>query len=73
MGVMRFRVVPTERITEMIARQAYVSGLDRVAWPVRAGMDKGDLVLRRSVNDSGNVHVPWPIEDVGSLTLTPER
>ena len=34
MGLMRFRVFPTERITEQMVQQAYLSGIDRVSWPV---------------------------------------
>ena len=35
MGTMRFRVFPTERITGEMVQQAYLSGIDRVSWPVR--------------------------------------
>jgi hypothetical protein len=70
MGSMRFRVIPTERITAEMVEQAYLSGLDRLSWPVRTSIEGGELVLQRSVSDSANVHVPWPIEGHGSLTLS---
>ena len=35
MGLMRFRVFPTERITEEMVQQAYLSGFDRESWPVQ--------------------------------------
>jgi hypothetical protein len=69
MGLMRFRVSPTERITEEMVQQAYLSGMDRAAWPVRTSVEGGDLILQRSVSDSANLHVPWPVEGYGTLTL----
>jgi hypothetical protein len=70
MGVMRFRVFPTDRITEQMAQQAYLSGIDRACWPVRATIDDGQLVLQRAASDSGNLHVPWPVEGYGQLTVS---
>ena len=69
MGTMRFRVFPTERITGEMIQQAYLSGIDRISWPVRAGVEEGELILQRSVCDSANLHVPWPVENRGQLTL----
>ena len=37
-----------------------------------AGADQrrgGELILQRSVSDSANLHVPWPVEGYGPLTL----
>ena len=42
MGLMRFRVFPTERITEEMVQQAYLSGIDRVSWPVRTSVEGGN-------------------------------
>jgi hypothetical protein len=69
MGLMRFRVFPTERITEEMVQQAYLSGIDRVSWPVRTSVEGGELVLQRSVSDSANLQVPWPVDGHGRLTL----
>ena len=71
MGVMRFRVFPPERITEEMVQQAYLSGIDRISWPVRASVEEGDLILQRSVSDSANFYVPWCLwEWFGRLTLS---
>ena len=70
MGVMRFRVYPPERITEEIVQQAYLSGIERTSWPVRTTIEGGDLLLQRSVSDSANLHVPWPVEGHGPVTLS---
>jgi hypothetical protein len=69
MGTMRFRVFPTERITEEMVQQAYLSGIDRISWPVRSSVEQGDLILQRSVSDSANLHAPWPVGGHGSLML----
>lgn len=70
MGTMRFRFFPPERISEEAAQQAYLSGIDRVSWPVRVGVEAGGLALHRSVSDSGRLHLPWPIAGRGLLTLS---
>ena len=69
MGVMRFRVFPTERITAEMVQQAYLSGIDQTAWPVRTSVEGGELLLQRAVSDSANLHVPWLVEGYGPLTL----
>jgi hypothetical protein len=69
MGTMRFRVFPPERITAEMVQQAYLAGIDRVSWPVRASVEGEELVLQRSVSDSANLHVPWWVEGHGLLTL----
>ena len=69
MGLMRFIVSPPQRITEEMAQQAYLSGIDLATWKVRAGVENGQLVLQRGVSDSANLHLPWPIEGRGWLGL----
>jgi hypothetical protein len=70
MGLMRFRVFPTERITEEMVQQAYLSGIDRVSWPVRITVENDQLIFQRAVSDSANAHIPWPVEGYGVPTLT---
>jgi len=70
MGLMRFVVVPPERITEETLQQAYVSGVDRIAWQVDLRMEGGQLVVRRAVSESGNLQIPWPVQGRGRLTLS---
>ncbi|MBN2579266.1 MAG: hypothetical protein JXB10_09770 [Pirellulales bacterium] len=67
---MQFHVVPAERLTEQQARQAYLTGLDGVGWPVRASYDRATLVLRRTVADSACLHLPWFVPDHGPLMLS---
>ncbi|MBN1394756.1 MAG: hypothetical protein JW959_07010 [Pirellulales bacterium] len=70
MGMMRFRVFPAERNTARFARDAYLSGLDRTSWPLRAAVDGDLLLLHRSVSDSARLHVSWPVEGQGQVTLS---
>ncbi|NQU20226.1 MAG: endo-1,4-beta-xylanase [Candidatus Nealsonbacteria bacterium] len=70
MGLMRFIVTPPERLTDEMVGHAYLSGIDRLAWQVRARADGDQLVLERSVSDTGNLHVPWEVEGHGRPTLS---
>jgi len=70
MGLMRFRVFPTERITEEVIQQVYLSGIDRALWPVRVRREGEHLVLHRSASDSAVLHIPWRVEGFGSLILS---
>lgn len=69
MGLMRF-IMPSGRITEEIAQQAYLSGFDRIPWQVWAQHDDGELVLERAVSDSASLSIPWPVEGRGLITLS---
>lgn len=69
MGLMRFQVYPRGRLTHEVAEQAYLSGIDRVAWPVRKSVENSELYLLRSVSDSACLHFPWTVEGFGRLTL----
>ena len=70
MGLMRFAFTPPQRVTEEMVQQAYLSGMDRISWQVQAGVENGELVLRRTVSESGNLNIPWQVEGHGRLTLS---
>jgi len=70
MGQMRFRVHYRNRIASEDLSRIYVSGSEEIPWPTRANWEDDELVIERSVNDSGNVSVPWQIGDLGTTTLT---
>ena len=70
MGLMRFIVSPPDRITDETIEQAYLSGMDRVPWPVRVRRENGQLLLERSVSDSANLNIPWRNTDA-SCSLRP--
>jgi len=69
MGLMRF-ISPSGRILEETVEQAYLSGYDRVPWQIRARQVDGELVLERAVSDSGNLNIPWEVEEHGQLVLS---
>jgi len=69
MGQMRFLIWPPDRIGSEIAQQAYLAGIDRTPWPCRLHWNQGELVIERSVSDSANLYIPWPVEGVGMLMV----
>ena len=70
MGLMRLTISPPDRITEEMARQAYLCGLDRVPWRGWNRWAPGELVIQRAVTESGNLHIPWPVEGHGVITIS---
>ena len=70
MGLMRFDISLSERIDDAAVAEAYLSGIDRIAWQVQATLQGSQLMLRRAVSESGNLHISWPIEGYGRPTLS---
>ncbi len=70
MGQMRFRVHDRNRITPEVLRRVYVSGAEEIPWSTRARWEGDELVVERSVDDSGNVSIPWQVGDQGPTILT---
>ncbi len=70
MGLMRFVVTPPQCITPETAQQAYLSDTERTVWQIQTEMADGELVLSRSVGDSGSLHVPWPVAGHNRLVLS---
>jgi hypothetical protein len=70
MGLMRFQVYPRDRLTDDLVGQAYLSGVDRIAWPVRASLENNELYLHRSISEAACLHFPWTIEGHGRVTLS---
>lgn len=70
MGLMRFIVVPPDRITEELLEQTYLCGPDGVPWPVEVSVQENELWLERSGSDSGCLHMPWVVQGYGQLMLS---
>jgi len=70
MGLMRFLICPPDRITEEMAQQAYLCGLDRIPWRGWVRWQAGELVIERMTTESGNLYIPWHVEGYGLLTLS---
>ncbi len=68
MGLMRF-VVPRPRLAASALERAYFSGMDDLPWQSRSAWQEGQLVVRRSESDSGQFHIPWPVDGYGELML----
>ena len=67
---MRFISSPPNCITDEMAQHAYLSGLDRIPWESRTRRGNGELILERTVTDSGTLQIPWPVEGYGQLVLS---
>ena len=70
MGLMRFLMTPSDRLLDETLQQAYLSGFDRAAWPVRTRVEGSELLLDRNVSDSAGANILWPVEGHGLLALS---
>lgn len=66
MGVMRFFVQPETLLRDWPeVHRAYLSGHDQTVWPTRIELQGNQLLCRRQCNDSGKLHVAWPVAGFG--------
>lgn len=70
MGVIRFRLPPSETLAEMPWLEAYFSNSEGVPWPCMTEVDGGELRVQRQVSESGLLQVPWIIPGRGKFMLT---
>ncbi|HXY33875.1 MAG TPA: endo-1,4-beta-xylanase [Planctomycetaceae bacterium] len=78
MGVMRFLVYPPESVLAWPeVFDGYLSAADGRVFPTEIEVTGNLLACRRSVSDSGRLHVAWPVEGYGrpviSTASLPER
>jgi hypothetical protein len=78
MGVMRFLVYPPELLDGWReAFDAYLSGADGRIFATQVELAGNVMTCRRSVGESGKLHVAWPVEGFGrpvvSTASLPER
>ncbi len=69
MGQMRFRVHDQSRIPKGSLDRIYVAGAEEIPWSTRARWQGAELVVERTVNDSGCVFVPWLVDGQGQSFL----
>jgi hypothetical protein len=69
MGQMRFRLHERDRIPEDGLSRIYVAGSEDFPWSTSAGWEGEQLVVRRGVDDSGYVYVPWRVDGHGLRLL----
>lgn len=69
MGQMRFAIHYRDRISPEALKRIYVAGSEEIPWSTRASWEGDLLVVERSVNDSGNVYVPWRVDGQGQCIL----
>ncbi len=69
MGQMRFRLHRRDRIPDGGAGRIYVAGSEDIPWPTTSSWIGDDLLVQRSVDDSGYVYVPWMVDSHGQYLL----
>jgi len=69
MGQMRFRVPERDRIPAGGLPRIYVAGSEEFPWATRSAWVDDQLLVQRSVDDSGYVYVPWIVDDHGLRLL----
>src|SRR5262245_26490923 len=53
-----------------LERACVAGGQDNMPWPTETRVDTGRLTVRRSVDESGYLVVPWDIDGAGRLMGT---
>lgn len=53
-----------------MAEQAYLTGLEQIAWPTRNRVENGQLVLERPISDSANLNLMWDVPNHGTIVLS---
>ena len=69
MGQMRFRLHRRDRIPEGGIQRIYVAGSEDVPWSTFSTWVGDELVVERTVDDSGYVYVPWLVDGLGQYLL----
>jgi len=70
MGQIRFRLHDRERIVSGGLQRIYVAGMEEIPWSTHADWIGDQLVIERTVSDSGSVYVPWRIDGHGTRVLS---
>ena len=69
MGQMRFRLHERDRIADGGLQRIYVAGAEDIPWSTRTAWEDDQLVVKRAVDDSGYVYVPWQVDGHGQHLL----
>jgi len=69
MGQMRFLLADRSRISPSGLERIYVAGPEEVPWSTRVRWEGEELVVERSIHDSGCVYIPWNVAELGSCLL----
>lgn len=57
------------RLASALWPAAYLSGIEGVPWHTSASLDGGRLVVRRDIDESGKLFLPWPVDKYGIASL----
>jgi hypothetical protein len=69
MGAMSFILLEglTDDLLQELERASVAAGPDNLSWPPHVSVEPGALTVRREVDESGSLVVPWSISGAGLL------
>src|SRR4051812_40573218 len=71
MGAMLFQLPPQlaaqDPLRQDLERSSVSGGQDNMPYPTEATVEDGQLILRRAVEESGSILVPWRMAGIGQL------
>ena len=72
MGAMTFLLPPalSPDLTSELERACVCGGPDNMPWPTEVRVEPGRLTVRRDVDESGVLAVPWDVEGAGRVMGT---
>ena len=70
MGLIRFLVAQTDRVSSTSVARAYMAGMDEVPWPTRVVTTDDGLIVDRPESESGCFYIPWQVEGFCEMTLS---
>jgi len=69
MGRMRFSIPQPDQVGADAAPCAYFAGMEGIPWQSVNTCVNGELIIERAIGESGNLFLPWPVEDQSRLML----
>ncbi len=69
MGLLRFFVYNNQRLSQIDPARVHMVGFDELPWFGKTFLSENQLVIERSVDDSGMVCVPYEVASRGELLL----
>jgi hypothetical protein len=72
MGTMSFQLAapPSEQVAREVVRGYVVGAPDYMPWPTEVQVADSELIIRRPVDDSGCICLPWEVAPHGRLLLS---
>lgn len=70
MGQMRFSMPRSEQLSAAAVDRAYLAGMEGIPWRSRNLVQQQQLLIERSLHESGNLYIPWNVREHGEVVLS---